>query len=96
MGQTATQSYTLIRGNRSGKIVLPPPADKEEGEGGGFSSSPPSDRENSLPHKLTEAGQAKYLSLLLLIRRREKEEASPPLLPQTLRHSDSDTQTLRH
>ena len=36
------QSATQTHRERSGKISLPPPADKEEGEGGGFSSSPPS------------------------------------------------------
>ena len=52
-GADREQSFIQTQRERSGKISLPPPADKEEGEGGGFSSSPPSDREISLPHKLT-------------------------------------------
>ena len=49
-GADGEQSATQLHQGRSGKISLPPPADKEEGEGGGFSSSPPSYRENSPPY----------------------------------------------
>ena len=60
-GADREQSFIQTQRDRSGKISLPPPADKEEGEGGGFSSSPPSDREISPSHKLKETGQSSEL-----------------------------------